>query len=112
EQGGSISDVLWSGPFTRMRAWQTDQRGNYGRSEVKNLFCPCPIRDHHQFAEQLITDHEVRPLDPDAEAAYGDAEYHRRMREYDNRLRRLLDPMWEEEFETTEEAEKERAGTM
>ncbi|MFP4066899.1 MAG: radical SAM/SPASM domain-containing protein [Spirochaetaceae bacterium] len=112
EQGGSISDVLWSGLFTRIRAWQTDQRGNYGQSEVKNLFCPCPIRDHHQFAEQLITDHEVRPLDPDAEAAYGDAEYHRRMREYDNRLRRLLDPMWEEEFETTEEAEKERAGTM
>lgn len=48
----------------------------------------------------MISEHEVEPLDPDARAAYDDEEYHRRMREYDSRLEELLDPLWEEEFET------------
>jgi MoaA/NifB/PqqE/SkfB family radical SAM enzyme len=99
EEGKTISDVLFTEYFTRIRNWQADYRGNEGKSTVKNLFCPCPIRDHHQFAEELIHEHDVQPLDPDARAAYDDEDYHRRMRDYDKRLQELLDPMWEEEFE-------------
>ncbi|MFO8064966.1 MAG: radical SAM/SPASM domain-containing protein [Spirochaetota bacterium] len=101
ESGHTISHVLFSNYFSRIRDWQADQRGNKGQTEVKNLFCPCPIRDHHQFAEQLIHEHDVLPLDPDAAAAYDDEQYHRRMREYDEELHGLLEPMWQEEFELT-----------
>lgn len=109
ENGGSISDVLFTDYFTRIRNWQSDYVGHRGKTEVKNLFCPCPIRDHHQFAEQMISEHEVTPLDPDARAAYDDEEYHKRMREYDSRLEELLDPLWEKEFES-EKAGQETSG--
>lgn len=105
ERGNTISDVLFTDYFEKIRSWQDDYRGHDGESEVKNLFCPCPIRDHHAFAERLITEHDVVPLDPDAQAAYGDEEYHSRMRDYDARLAELLGPLWQEKMET-EEAEQ------
>jgi len=111
-RGGTISDVLFTDYFKRLRDWQDALRGRDGKEKVGNLFCPCPMRDHHRFAERLIKEHPVKPIDPDAEAAYHDDDYHRRMHEYDTQLYQLLDPMWEQTLQQRPDPRMEEAATQ
>ena len=48
----------------------------------------------------------AKPLHADAAAALADAEYRRRMVEYGQELKPLLDPVWEQEIESREKAVK------
>jgi hypothetical protein len=65
---------------------------------MKNLFRPCPIRDHHKIAYDMISRFHAKPLDGEAEKAIADDDYHSRMFEYDARLAEILDPFWDKDF--------------
>jgi MoaA/NifB/PqqE/SkfB family radical SAM enzyme len=95
DNGHTISHVLLTDYFRKIREWQDRYTGNRGQGDVGNLFMPCPIRDHHQFARDLINEHGAKPLDEDAEAALEDPEYHEAMNDYDRRLHERLDPEWQ-----------------
>jgi MoaA/NifB/PqqE/SkfB family radical SAM enzyme len=95
-RGETLSAPLKSEFFTRFRTFQDKYVGWKTDKPTKNLFMPCPIRDHHSFAKKVIGKYDLTPLDEDAAAAVDDEEYHRRMEDYDKRLHELLDPMWKE----------------
>ena len=97
ERGDTISAPLFSDYFKEIREWQDEYTGRFSdEKETDNLFIPCPIKDHHRLAEKIINTHDVWPMDADAAKAIYDEEYHRRMREHDEELKRRLDPIWKE----------------
>ncbi len=95
-RGDTISAPLRTEYFKKFRSFQDKYTGWKTDKPTKNLFMPCPIRDHHTFAKKVINKYDLKPLDDDAAAAIDDQEYHQRMEEYDKRLHELLDPKWNE----------------
>jgi MoaA/NifB/PqqE/SkfB family radical SAM enzyme len=95
-RGDTVSAPLQSAFFQNIRRFQNNYLGWRTEKPTKNLFMPCPIRDHHSFIRKLLEKYEVTPLDEEAEAAIHDDEYHRRMEDYDRRLHQRLDPKWQE----------------
>lgn len=100
----TLTSVLFSKYFQTIRTWQD---GYTGRDEkkrqcngkkVQNLFMPCPIRDHYQFAYNTVTKNNASPMDRDAGRALKDPEYRLKLIDYDAKLRDLLNPMWNDGF--------------
>lgn len=96
-KGRSLSDALKSPLFLGIRCWQAEYGYNQPPERVRNLFLPCPIRDHHAVAHAIIEAAAARPINAEAGRAAGDAEYMRCFMDYDRRLEELLDPVWERE---------------
>ncbi len=96
ERGDTISAPLTSGLFKNIRSFQDRYIGWKSDKPTKNLFMPCPIRDHHRFARTIINKNQPEPLDQEADVALNDHTYHKRMEEYDVRLHKRLDPKWSE----------------
>ena len=103
ERGGTLSDALESRFFKAIRTWQDAYGYRRPATEVKNYFLPCPIRDHYKFAYRAIQRFNTKPLDQDAARAIVDADYRKRLLEYDERLKQLLDPLWEREVMAREQ---------
>jgi len=62
--------------------------------KIGNLLMPCSIRDHYDnFRENILTE-EAKPEEENAGLALEDPEYRVRMREFDERLKELADPIW------------------
>jgi len=97
-RGGTLDDVLASPFFKRIRQWQKDYALGKPAKERGNLIMPCPIRDHHEVMWQTLRELQVQPTDEAAREALADEAYHRGLIDYDWKLSRLLDPIWEEEF--------------
>jgi MoaA/NifB/PqqE/SkfB family radical SAM enzyme len=96
--GRDLSSVLDNPVFSGWKAWQKDYRGYEGLTPTRNLFTPCPIRDHYDVAYNLLTLHKSKPTNPDASDAIQSEEYRTHMLEYGHQLSLLLDPMWEKEL--------------
>jgi MoaA/NifB/PqqE/SkfB family radical SAM enzyme len=99
EEGRDMTSVLKSDYFRALRAWQ--DRYSTARpepSELQNLLMPCPMRDHHSFAYDVVTQFGAKPMDDEAARALADADYHSRMDEYNRNVKELLDPIWEKDF--------------
>jgi MoaA/NifB/PqqE/SkfB family radical SAM enzyme len=94
--GGKLTDVLEKPYFKKIRSWQGEYLQDDGK--VGNLFRPCPMRDHYRFAFDTIQEYGAAPMDEDAARAIVDPDYRKRMIEYDERVGRLLDPLWEREI--------------
>ena len=56
------------------------------------------MRDHYKYAYNTIMRFQAKPMDQDAARAIGDEEYHQRMEDYDDRVGKLLDPIWDERY--------------
>ena len=100
----TLNDVLFSDYFKTIRKWQgsyTNRKidGRYNGKKMQNLFMPCPIRDHYQFAHNTINRFNTKPMDDDAARAIADPHYRERMINYDERLKKLLDPMWDKRMQ-------------
>jgi mannitol/fructose-specific phosphotransferase system IIA component (Ntr-type) len=52
ERDDSLTSLLEGEYFSAIRSWQDDYLT--GGKRVKNLFLPCPMRDHYDFAHQLV----------------------------------------------------------
>jgi len=93
--GGPSSSLLEGEYFNAIRSWQDGYLK--GRERMKNLFLPCPMRDHYGFAHQLVTSQGAKPMDENAAAALSDLEYRGKMTEYNGLTAELLDPVWQRE---------------
>lgn len=88
----NLSEAINNEFFQSIRGWQEHYQndGEY----VGNMFRPCPIRDHHAVAQEIIENYDPMPIDPDAAKALTDKEYQKRMVEYGEKIGELLEPMW------------------
>ena len=102
ENGGTINDVLLTGLFQDLRQWQKE----YGYSEVGksdpdkigNWLAPCPIRDHHKAAWEMIQRNNARGIDLPAQEAVLDEKYHAMLEEYGERVSQLTQGEWERDY--------------
>lgn len=97
KRGGTISDALFSEFFKRGREWQFEYGYEFGKTP-KNWLMPCSIRDHYKNFKYNIAKEEVKPEDENAKVAIKDIGYEKKMIEYDERLRKLTEKIWKEEF--------------
>ncbi len=97
--GGTLNDVLQTPLMKDIRTWQRNY--SYEKpstEEIGNQILPCPHRDHYADLYKIITKNKARPTDENAEAAIHDANYRRKMMEYDEGVARLTNPVWENEY--------------
>ncbi|MEJ2657012.1 MAG: SPASM domain-containing protein [Desulfobacterales bacterium] len=92
-----LIDVMESKFFRAIRDWQDDYAYAKPAEEMKNLFTPCPIRDHYRFSHRIIEKHSAKPKDEDAGKVILDEEYKRKMFAANDQVSKLLDPVWQRE---------------
>jgi len=96
--GGNLNTILASPFFERIRQWQNAYGYARPAEATGNWLCPCVIRDHFGQCLEAARACRVKPIDPDAEAALADPEYHRGMVQYGESWKRLSAPIWRAEY--------------
>jgi hypothetical protein len=71
---------------------------------MKYQIVPCPIRDHHEVARELIVSCGATPINPEAAAALQDTTYHIGMQHYGHEMKVLTDPIWIEGYQGNTQA--------
>jgi MoaA/NifB/PqqE/SkfB family radical SAM enzyme len=98
QAGKTMNDVLAEPFFAALRQWQ-DQYANWEDPEhFGNWLLPCPMRDHHAEARDIINRFEPEPEDDAAAEALSDPAYYEGMVAYDRRLAELTNPLWERQY--------------
>jgi len=111
-RGGTLQDVLSSAFFRGIRRWQEEYALGRRAEDRGNLIMPCPMRDHHEVIWGMLRRMEVKAADEPAREALSDDTYHRGLLAYDEELRRVLDPVWEEEYKGRAPSEGERRAAV
>ena len=96
--GGNLDSILASPFFQHIREWQDAYGYATSAEKTGNWLCPCVIRDHFDEFLKGARACDVRPIDPDAEAALADPDYHEGMVEYGERFGRLSAPVWRRKY--------------
>lgn len=105
KQGKTLNDI-WAEPFfAAIRGWQQDYAQVGHPDKTGNWVRPCPLRDHHAKARQIINMHEPEPEDEAAAEALSDPAYYEGMVEYDRKVSELLDPLWEQRYLASQPAQ-------
>ncbi len=97
KKGKTIADALSSDFFKKGREWQY----NYGFAcpkKAENWLMPCSIRDHYKYFKKKILPKDAKGEDVFAEEAKRSKEYYSGLINYDNKLKKLTQPIWEEEY--------------
>jgi MoaA/NifB/PqqE/SkfB family radical SAM enzyme len=98
KQGKTLNDI-WAEPFfAAIREWQQEYAQVGKPHKAGNWVKPCPLRDHHARARQIINMYEPEPEDEAAAEALADPAYYEGMVEYDRKVGELLDPLWEQRY--------------
>lgn len=98
KQGKTLNDI-WAEPFFgAIREWQQEYAQVGKPHKAGNWVKPCPLRDHHARARQIINMFEPEPEDEAAAEALSDPAYYEGMVEYDRKVGELLDPLWEQRY--------------
>lgn len=102
ETGGTINDVLFSGLFRDLRRWQIEygysKEGKSDKEKMGNWLAPCPIRDHHRIAQEMIRKNDAKPIDLPAQEALLDEKYQTMLEEYGERVGLLTRGDWERDY--------------
>ncbi len=99
QRGGTLNDVLYSTFFKEIRKWQSQYAYGKPPQDQGNLILPCPIKDHHEAVYEILKNHStIQPSDQPAKETQEDSSYHKGLMEYDQVLRRVMDPVWEKEY--------------
>ncbi|MCD6149585.1 radical SAM protein [bacterium] len=97
KQGKTIAGALTSDFFRRGREWQK-KYGFACQKEAENWLMPCSIRDNYKnFMENIITK-ETKGEDDLAEETRNSKEYYEGFIEYDKKLKKLTQPIWDKEY--------------
>lgn len=103
QQGGTLDDVYELPYFRAIRAWQHGYGLGARRPEEHgNWLMPCSFRDHYAMGRSLIERYQAQPQDEAAAAALEDETYCRHLIAYDRALHGALDPVWEQEYASSD----------
>jgi MoaA/NifB/PqqE/SkfB family radical SAM enzyme len=97
KKGKGITDALFSDLFVNGRKWQC----KYGLDNTKkphNWLMPCPIRDHYQNFKDNILTKKCKPENIYAKKALNSKEYNKTLKEFDEELNELTEPIWKKEY--------------
>lgn len=94
--GGNLNTIYEQPFFEAIRKWQDQYAYTRVGREMGNLLMPCPIRDHHRMAMDIIYQYKPRPEDEYVEKWLCDDIVHKGLIEFDEQLAKLMDPYWEE----------------
>ncbi len=97
-EGGNLNTAMDSPLFVRIREWQDDYGFTRPAEGVDNWLCPCVIRDHFSSLKDAVVQSGARPINESAAEAMSDPDYCRGMVEYGKNIKRITDPIWEEEY--------------
>jgi MoaA/NifB/PqqE/SkfB family radical SAM enzyme len=97
ESGKTIADALFSDFMENGRRWQREYGLNH-RSKPGNWLMPCSIRDHYDNFRKSILPSNVKPENHDAAEALESDDYLKILKDYDRKLSRLTDGIWNEEY--------------
>lgn len=89
KQGKTLADALFSDFFKEGREWQ---------KKHENWLMPCSIRDNYQYFRKNILSEDTKGEDESAEQAKGSKEYFDGLIEYDKKLKKLFQPIWDKEY--------------
>lgn len=98
KNGGNLNTVYDQPFFEALRKWQDQYAYAQAGDEMGNLLRPCPMRDHHKTAMDIIRQYQPRPLDEDTEKWLQDETLHQGLIEFDEKLAELMDPYWKEVY--------------
>ena len=97
KQGKTISDALFSDFFKKGREWQK----KYGFScpkKAENWLMPCSIRDNYKYFKEIVLPTNAKGEDKFADEAKNSKEYFNGLVEYDKKLKKLTQPIWDKEY--------------
>ncbi len=105
ENGKSLVDALFSDFMKNGRKWIEE----YGAGHPKNpgnWLMPCSIRDHYaNFRKNILPDH-AKGESQEAEESLKDEDYYKTLVEYDNKLERLTEKLWDRKYMKKKEKEE------
>jgi MoaA/NifB/PqqE/SkfB family radical SAM enzyme len=96
--GGDLNQVLFSPFFKDIRTWQNGYGFATKGATAGNWIMPCPMRDHHRVARDLIEKHGARPGDEPAGQALVDPQYHEGLETYNERFEELTRDLWNHDY--------------
>jgi len=97
KKGKTLADVLFSDFFKKGREWQK----KYGLADLKkpeNWLMPCSIRDNYKYFREVILPSNAKGEDEFAQQAKDSKEYFNSLVEYDEKLKKLTQPIWDREY--------------
>jgi len=103
-QGKKLEDALFSPLFVKGREWQQSYLGD--RNNPGNMLRPCFYRDHYRTFHQIATSVQAKPENEEAAETIQSSNYYDFMTEFDDDLKNLADPIWEEMKKTVNERVK------
>jgi len=99
QRGGTIDDIYELPYLQAIRQWQWEYAlGKEKPEKCGNLLLPCSLRDNFAMGRGLIDTYHPEPEDEAAAEALRDDDYYEGMIAYNEALRKLLDPIWEQEY--------------
>ena len=96
-KGGNLNDIIFTPFFQAIRLWQKEYGFLAGGKMNGDWLRPCPIRDHFLIAKKIIKQHNAYPIDY-APQIIDQKNYTEKMREYDEKLKKLTSPIWQEKY--------------
>ncbi len=94
-EGGDLNTVLMSPLFVAIRKWQREYGYLTPTEEIQNQIVPCPIRDHHSLAVELIRTCKAAPAYVEAAEAIEDEAYHEGLTRYGEQIAKLTERIWQ-----------------
>lgn len=92
--GRNLSDALFFPLFVKGRQWQSGYKSRNGISV--NLLMPCFYRDHYKDFTEIVKSSNAMPENQAAKDALNSHEYYKDMLNFDEQLRKISTPIWEE----------------
>jgi len=97
KNGKTLSDALQSKLFKNGRKWQKDY-GFENPDHRENVLMPCSIRDHYEnFRENILTP-DAKGEDEEAEAVLDDPKYKEMLLDYDDKLQKLTESIFQKKY--------------
>lgn len=89
KQGKTLADALFSEFFKKGREWQ---------KKHENWLMPCSIRDNYKYFRETIIPENAKGEDEFARQAKDSKEYFDGLVKYDEKLKKLSQPIWDKEY--------------
>jgi MoaA/NifB/PqqE/SkfB family radical SAM enzyme len=98
-QGKTLTDALFSNLFKGIRDWQLSYNYMCQPNVRGNEIRPCFIRDHYEKAHDILIKTESKYGYEMAGICLHDQDYYDKMKQYDEKLAELLDPVWQKLYQ-------------